>query len=455
MPGDAHPVVGSPQCSTRPCARGAHDQGLHAGERGRRAARPRSLPPATCPAHRSSRWARTAGARRSGSATPPGRPRPHCSRSTTTAVPRTKPVGITTTTSSSTARRADGHAAVLSFGDPRRRSRVGGRRSRRARRSSPPTGRRRWRSCSSTVATVCNLRDDFAGWTPHVAIGGTLAIHDVFPDPRTAGGRRTRRSTCPRSRAVGSLASVTGSLRTLRAWAERRRLGGARRASRRALRHLVVRAFTQCRRVSLRHPPSRSDRARTSALLYPNRQSCLISASRADHREWQDRQPELEGETEGAVLELLQLAGLRPRALRKDHHRDVVLESLRGSIRACAPAGVAAVELDVTARRIPHPTNGILNISVLLIHFISNGKCEIGRMSTKLTWLATTTYGRRGSLGTLPDTVNFRRVELLVHDGDPAEHQPGLVTTLVPPGREPNQPHQRDHEEERGAEYEP
>ena len=29
-------------------------------------------------------------------------------------------------------------------------------------------------------------RADYAGWAPHVAVGGTLAIHDVFPDP----GRR-------------------------------------------------------------------------------------------------------------------------------------------------------------------------------------------------------------------------------------------------------------------------
>ena len=30
-------------------------------------------------------------------------------------------------------------------------------------------------------------RADFAGWTPHVAEGGYLAIHDVFPDPADGG----------------------------------------------------------------------------------------------------------------------------------------------------------------------------------------------------------------------------------------------------------------------------
>jgi MMP 1-O-methyltransferase len=31
-------------------------------------------------------------------------------------------------------------------------------------------------------------RDDYRNWTPHVALGGLLAIHDVFPDP-VDGGR--------------------------------------------------------------------------------------------------------------------------------------------------------------------------------------------------------------------------------------------------------------------------
>lgn len=30
-------------------------------------------------------------------------------------------------------------------------------------------------------------RADYTGWTPHVAMGGTLAIHDVFPDPADGG----------------------------------------------------------------------------------------------------------------------------------------------------------------------------------------------------------------------------------------------------------------------------
>jgi MMP 1-O-methyltransferase len=28
---------------------------------------------------------------------------------------------------------------------------------------------------------------DYRGWAPHVAVGGTLAIHDVFPDPKDGG----------------------------------------------------------------------------------------------------------------------------------------------------------------------------------------------------------------------------------------------------------------------------
>jgi predicted O-methyltransferase YrrM len=59
-------------------------------------------------------------------------------------------------------------------------------------------------------------RADYEGWTPHVAPGGTLAIHDVFPDPADGGRPPYEQIYLP---AIESgrfeLASVTGSLRTL------------------------------------------------------------------------------------------------------------------------------------------------------------------------------------------------------------------------------------------------
>ena len=60
-------------------------------------------------------------------------------------------------------------------------------------------------------------REDFAAWTPHVAIGGTLAIHDVFPDP-AEGGRPPYEEIYLPAIAGGrfELASISGSLRTLR-----------------------------------------------------------------------------------------------------------------------------------------------------------------------------------------------------------------------------------------------
>ena len=58
--------------------------------------------------------------------------------------------------------------------------------------------------------------DDFQGWTPHVAVGGTLAIHDVFPDPADGGRPPYEQIFLP---AVESghfrPVSVTGSLRVL------------------------------------------------------------------------------------------------------------------------------------------------------------------------------------------------------------------------------------------------
>lgn len=60
-------------------------------------------------------------------------------------------------------------------------------------------------------------RLDYQGWTPHVAVGGTLAIHDVFPDPADGGRPPYEQIFRPaiesgRFRQV----SATGSLRVLR-----------------------------------------------------------------------------------------------------------------------------------------------------------------------------------------------------------------------------------------------
>lgn len=59
-------------------------------------------------------------------------------------------------------------------------------------------------------------RLDYQRWTPHVAVGGTLAIHDVFPDPAD-GGRppfeQIYRPALESGRFVER--SATGSLRIL------------------------------------------------------------------------------------------------------------------------------------------------------------------------------------------------------------------------------------------------
>ena len=60
-------------------------------------------------------------------------------------------------------------------------------------------------------------RLDYEGWTPHVAMGGTLAIHDVFPDPAD-GGRPPYEQIFQPALDSGRfrLISATGSLRVLR-----------------------------------------------------------------------------------------------------------------------------------------------------------------------------------------------------------------------------------------------
>jgi MMP 1-O-methyltransferase len=69
--------------------------------------------------------------------------------------------------------------------------------------------------------------DDYRGWSPKVAAGGTLAIHDVFPDP--ARGGRPPYELIYRPALAGGLfreVAATGSLRILE------RLGPADRSAR-------------------------------------------------------------------------------------------------------------------------------------------------------------------------------------------------------------------------------
>jgi len=57
---------------------------------------------------------------------------------------------------------------------------------------------------------------DYDGWTPHVAVGGTLAIHDVFPDPADGGRPPYERIYLPAIESgLFAELSATGSLRVL------------------------------------------------------------------------------------------------------------------------------------------------------------------------------------------------------------------------------------------------
>ncbi len=60
-------------------------------------------------------------------------------------------------------------------------------------------------------------RADYEGWAPHVAAGGLLAIHDVFPDPADGGRPPYEEIYLPALRSGGfEEVSATGSLRVLR-----------------------------------------------------------------------------------------------------------------------------------------------------------------------------------------------------------------------------------------------
>lgn len=59
-------------------------------------------------------------------------------------------------------------------------------------------------------------RADYEGWAPQVAIGGTLAIHDVFPDPADGGRPPYEQIYLPALRSGRfRLRSACGSLRLL------------------------------------------------------------------------------------------------------------------------------------------------------------------------------------------------------------------------------------------------
>lgn len=58
-------------------------------------------------------------------------------------------------------------------------------------------------------------RNDWIGWSPHVSIGGTLAIHDVFEDPADGGQAPYEEIYLPACASGFTEISRTGSLRVL------------------------------------------------------------------------------------------------------------------------------------------------------------------------------------------------------------------------------------------------
>ncbi|HKA02904.1 MAG TPA: class I SAM-dependent methyltransferase, partial [Acidimicrobiales bacterium] len=87
---------------------------------------------------------------------------------------------------------------------------------------SSPVVARHWSTPAALVFIdgghgVEPARHDYEGWAPHVALGGRLAIHDVFPDPAD-GGRPPYEEIYRPALASGRFEelSATGSLRVLR-----------------------------------------------------------------------------------------------------------------------------------------------------------------------------------------------------------------------------------------------
>ena len=145
------------------------------------------------------RWEATAASRRSTSAPPPApRARSSSVSITTAARRRTSRASSTTIAGSSMPRAGSTPSPTSAPPSPARLEEGGGGHRRR-----PP----RSRGTGAVLAMLfidgghsqAAADADYAGWTPSLIVDGTLAIHDVFPDPAEGG----RPPFCPASARAG------------------------------------------------------------------------------------------------------------------------------------------------------------------------------------------------------------------------------------------------------------
>ena len=131
----------------------------------------------------------------------------------------------------------------------------------------------------------------------------------------------------------------------------------------------------------------------TSASDTPSRQSCLRSAVRV---------PCTASGRTGAWASMASRnapslnSASSPLAERVPSGNTIIETWASSRARHCASAAITLSRSPRTsgmspAIRISQPTAGILKNCALASHFISHGRWEMSRMSTKLSWLATTT----------------------------------------------------------------
>ena len=141
-----------------------------------------------------------------------------------------------------------------------------------------------------------------------------------------------------------------------------------------------------------------------------------------------------DGDPERAVAEGQQLSVGRPGAFGQDHDGhalvQTVVDLLDSHLRDCAfsPRRMAMSP----AIRIIQPMTGIRNMASLESHFISHGRWLRRKISAKDSWLATATYGRRGSVILTPSVLKCQTgMSLTDGDGGAAEPAPGGVAAGV------------------------
>ena len=172
----------------------------------------------------------------------------------------------------------------------------------------------------------------------------------------------------------------------------------------------------------------------------------------AEHGERQDRDARLDRQPKRTVAELAEFARLGPRALREDHHRDLLVEPVT-TVLECLGSRllVAAFESDVACQ--PHRPADERDLEEFALRHPLHLEREVGDQEDVDEALVigdrdvgmTRVVGDHARHAELPE-----RVELLVDDGDLPEEETCVVVRRVERGGHQTNDRHHGHDDEQG-----